>query len=127
MKLVRALHIALCKGGAAVSHADLSASHSPLLNDFVVGNVRFQLLKGRFYSIEHRGVALANGDALFSCIDNRAAYRKLAWMLLIVVVGYGSVLVGRYYATICQQLYHSRLILQNSQVNSRFARFLTIV
>src|SRR5947209_20212400 len=84
---------ALCEGAAAISHADFSAGHSPLLNNFVVGAIGLQLLKGCFYSVEHRGVALANNNTLFRGVNDGTTNHKLAWMLLVVVVGDRRVLV----------------------------------
>src|SRR5204863_6508956 len=53
------------------------------------------------------------------------ADRKLPGMLLIVIVSDRRVLVGCNHTPICQQLYHSCLILQNGQVDRGLASLLT--
>src|SRR6266699_1037873 len=111
--------------GTTVNQGNCFVGESPLLNKGAIGASRLQLIKGSLYSIKHGGITLAHDDTFLRRIDDGATDRKLPGMLFIVIVGDRRVLVGCHHASICQQLYHSRLILQNGQVDRGLARLLT--
>src|SRR5215469_3004194 len=89
----------------------------------MIGAIGLQLIKGCLDGIKHRGVTLTYNNALRASTDHGTSNGKLAWIQLVVVVSDRGVLVGRNYAMVCQQLYYSGLILQDSHVNSRLTCF----